>query len=281
MLTALSVNIPERAEGFRRLANRLRRDKVEVQVSRARGVSLRHITYTSYSGEVRLDRADRIIGAQRSQLLCSEKLIFPMRSGYRRFFSRSFSSRLCTNMALEALRLCPTAADLRCGIYDPKGVASDYLLHSLNYCVNPVVIEGDNGIYSLAGERALTELGAPVTVTRNLSELERCDFVLAPSGINAPLPLKPEAVVLTAGEPSTQINGEVYYSYSFRMPNGFDALKPDELSEEYFCSALYTLGAQYELGSIVPQSCVGKCGSQTVNSLAELLDNRVKKAYNS
>ena len=54
MLTALSVNVPEKAEGLRRLANRLRRDRVEVQVSRARGVSLRHITYTSYSGEVRL-----------------------------------------------------------------------------------------------------------------------------------------------------------------------------------------------------------------------------------
>ena len=64
------------------------------------------------------------------------------------------------------------------------------------------------------------------------------------------------------------------------MPNGFDALKPDELSEEYFCSALYTLGAQYELGSIVPLNCCGKYGSQTVNSLSELLDNRAKKAYN-
>ena len=280
MLTALSVNVPERAEGLKRLRNRLRRDRVDVQVSRASGVSLRHITYTSYSGEVRLDRADRLIGAQRSQLLCSEKLVFPMSSGYRRFYSRSFSARLCANMALETLRLCPSAARLRCGIYDPKGVASDFLLQSLAYCVNPVVIEGDNEIYSLARERALTELGAPVTVTRNLSELERCGFVLAPTGIDVPLKLSPDAVVLTSGEPSTPVSGEVYYKYSFRMPNGFDALKPDELSEEYFCSALYTLGAQYELGSIVPLNCCGKYGSQTVNSLSELLDNRAKKAYN-
>lgn len=280
MLTALSVNIPERADGLKRLRDRLRRDRVEVQVSRARGVSLRHITYTSYSGEVRLDRADRLIGASRSQLLCSEKLVFPLHSGYRRFSSRSFSSRLCANMALEILRLCPSAANLRCGIYDPKGIASGYLLQSLSYCVNPVVIEGDNEIYSLARERALTELGATVTVTKNLSELERCDFVLAPAGIDAELKLKPEAIILTSGEPSTQISGEVYYKYRFRMPNGFDALKPKELSEEYFCSALYTLGAQYELGSIVPLGVDGKSGSQTVNSLSELLDNRAKKAYN-
>ncbi len=280
MLTALSVNVPEKAEGLRRLANRLRRDRVEVQVSRARGVSLRHITYTSYSGEVRLDRADRLIGAQRSQLLCSDKLVFPVRSGYRRFSSRSFSARLCANMALEALRGCPSAARLCCGIYDPRGVASDYLLRSLSYCVNPIVIEGDNDVYSLTRERALTELGATVTVTKNRAELERCDFVLAPTGIDVPIQLKPEAVVLTAGEPSTPLNGEVYYQYSFRMPNGFDALKPKELSEEYFCSALYTLGAQYELGSIVPLSCRGRYGTQSVKSLAELLDNRAKKAYN-
>ena len=72
MLTAFSVKLPPKAEGFKKLTNKLHRDKVETQILRARGVSLRHITYTSYSGELRLDRADRLIGAQRSQLLCSE-----------------------------------------------------------------------------------------------------------------------------------------------------------------------------------------------------------------
>ena len=94
------------------------------------------------------------------------------------------------------------------------------------------------------------------------------------------MPLNPSATVLTVGEPDAPLNGEIYFSYSFRMPNGFADIKPPELSEEYFCSALYTLGAQYELGTIVPLSCNGKTGAQTVKSLSNLLDIRAKKSYN-
>lgn len=280
MLTALSVNIPERADGLKRLRDRLRRDRVEVQVSRARGVSLRHITYTSYSGEVRLDKTDGVVGTQRDRLLCSEKLVFPHSSGYRRFESSSFSARLCVNMALETLRNCQHSTELRLGIYDPTAIAADFLLHALEFCVNPVIITKNHTPYRLARERALNELGAAVSLTTRIEDLAQCDFVIAPSRIHEPLPLRSTAIVLTSGEPKPSVDGEIYYSYSFRMPNGFASLKPAELSEEYFCSALYTLGKQYALGSIVPLTCNGKTGAQTVKSLSNLLDIQAKKAYN-
>lgn len=281
MITALSVRIPEKSEGLKKIANKLRRDKVEIKISRARGVTLKHITYTSFSGEVRLDRADKIIGEHRNRLLCSEKLIFPPMSGYRRFESQSFSSRLCANMALEVLKEFEHSADLCLGIYDPRAVAADFMLKSLEYCSNPVALSYNHEPYALARERALDELGASVTVTKNVSELDRCDFIVAPANISEHLPIKAKAVILTVGEPSVPIGGEWYGNYCFRMPNGFDAIKPRELSEEYFCSALYTLGAQYELGSIVPLSCTGKSGSQTVKSLCKLLDKRIKREYNN
>ena len=280
MITALSVRIPESGEGIKKFANKLRRDKVEIKINRARGVALKHITYTSFSGEVRLDRADRIIGEQRSQLLCSDKLIFPHRSGYRRFESQSFSSRLCANMALAVLKEFGQSADLRLGIYDPRAVAADFMLKSLEYCSNPIAVSYNHEPYTLARERALDELGASVTVTKNISELDKCDFIVAPANISERLPAKANTVILTVGDPSVPIGGECYGSYCFRMPNGFDTIKPHELSEEYFCSALYTLGAQYELGSIIPLSCTGKSGSQTVKSLCKLLDNGLKKEYN-
>ena len=55
MITALSVKIPERRRGVRGWAQRLRGDRVEVQTKEARGVTLRHVVYTSYSGELRLE----------------------------------------------------------------------------------------------------------------------------------------------------------------------------------------------------------------------------------
>ncbi|MBR1483498.1 MAG: hypothetical protein IJ598_11100 [Ruminococcus sp.] len=281
MLTALSVRIPEKSEGLKKWVDKLRRDKVEIQINRARGVSLRHITYTSYSGEVRLDRADRLIGAQRTQLLCSEKLVFPHKSGYHRFSSRSFSARLCTNMALEVLRECQCAAQLRLCVYDPHAVAADFVLHALQYCVNPVVVTDKTDIYTLTRNRALEELGAGLTLTESRAKIGKYDLIVAPSGVEDTIHFAPDAVVLTTGNPDGAAGGNIYHGYRFRMPNGFDSIKPKELSEEYFCSALYTLGSQFELGSIVPLSCVGGASSQTVKSLANLLDIHCKKEYNN
>ena len=55
------------------------------------------------------------------------------------------------------------------------------------------------------------------------------------------------------------------------LPGGGARGRPEGLSEEYFCSALYTLGSQYELGSIVPDLCRNDTEAQTVKSLCSYL----------
>ena len=72
MMTALSVRVPESKKGLRGWAEKLRGDRIEVKTCRARGVTLRHVIYTSYSGTVKLEKADEVIGMQRDRLLCSE-----------------------------------------------------------------------------------------------------------------------------------------------------------------------------------------------------------------
>jgi hypothetical protein len=55
------------------------------------------------------------------------------------------------------------------------------------------------------------------------------------------------------------------------MPNGFAKIKPSELDEEYFCSALYVLEKQHQLGTIIPISCSNSSSSQTVKSICDYL----------
>ena len=69
LITALSVKIPEQRRGIRGWADRLRGERVQVNLLRARGVTLRHVIYTSYSGEVKLEKADEAVGMQRGRLL--------------------------------------------------------------------------------------------------------------------------------------------------------------------------------------------------------------------
>ena len=259
MMTALSVRIPEKQRGIKALAEKLRRDKIEITMKRARGVSLRHIVYTSYSGEVKLEKTDDAVGIQRDRLLCSDKLSFPPSSGYKRFCSTAFSARLCENFALSVLSDCRCAADLRIAVYDPAAYSAGLLIPLLERCSDVTVVTDCAQPYFCAADRALNELGAGAMITRRREELASKDLIIAPKTISETLNLDSDAVVLTVKPPVKPISGAVFYNYHFKMPNGFADIKPEELSEEYFCSALYTLGAQFALGSIVPLTAA--CGS--------------------
>lgn len=272
MITTLSLNLPEKPKGIKKLFYLIKNDKVEVEIKKARGVSVKQVTYTSYSEKIRLDKIDCIIGAQRNHLVCSPTLKFPENCGYRCFSSNAFSQRLCSNMALCAIEGCVRPEMLKVGIYDPDGDSHDILFHILKHCSDVKVVTNDFNSYQYELERAMDELGASAFVTRNISELYDCIFVIAPCVIEEKLPLKQEALVLTTGCPKVPSSGLVYYKYHLRMPNGFDLLKPKDFDEEYFCSALYTLASQYELGSIVPLLCRNYSSSQTVKSLCAYLN---------
>lgn len=143
----------------------------------------------------------------------------------------------------------------------------EFLLTVLEYSSDVAVVTQNCEPYYCVVSRAMDELGASAVVTKNISELADCTFIIAPDVIEENLPFRSDAVVLTVDCPKVPASGLVYYKYHFRMPNGFDEIKPDDLDEEYFCSALYTLGSQYELGSIVPMVCRNFSSSQTVKSL--------------
>lgn len=272
MLTALSVRLPEQQTGIKQLARRLRRDKVQIDIKRARGVTLKHITYISYSGQVRLDKTDKIIGSQRSRLLCSDNLVFPHHSGYMRFDSRAFTSRLCSNAALAVLQRLKPSCSVRLGIVDSRGVHTELMRRALAFCADVTVITDNGQAYRAETERAMDELGAASFVTSNPADLKNCGLVLIPDKTYAQLCIGDNALVI-ASEPPEKPRENWFYRYKVKMPNGFSSLKPDELDGEYFCSALYTLGAQYELGSMVPVLVEADGKTCTIETLCALLDN--------
>ncbi len=277
ILTSFSVKALPGAKGLARL---WRRDRVEISFARARGVTLKRVTYLSTGGEIRLDKLDAAVGAQRDRLLCSDKYIFPRHSGYKRFVSRRFSARLCANMAVEALSRCKNNAAVCVGIYDVSGACSDLLTAVLRMCADVTAVTSCPAPYREAARQAMEELGASALVTARREELGRCALIIAPDVIREPLCTSTDAVVLTVAPPEAEVNGSVYYRYGFAVPNGFAGIKPPDLDAEYFCSALYSLGAQYELGSIVPLTAEGEGRRCTLNSLCDCLDKQAQTIYN-
>jgi hypothetical protein len=262
---------PEKCGKIRGFFNRLRGDKVCVEIKRARGVSVKQLTYICRRQKVNLNKIDRAIGNQRTRLLCCEEMTFPNDSGYKRFYSPLFSARLCTNMALYALSKFDTPERLTVGIYDPDAQCTDLVSFVLKYTGNVCIITDNEDVFYDELNTIAEETGACAVVTHHREQLSNCDLVIAPFEIEENLPVRDDAVILTNGRPKENIKGFVYFRYCFKMPNGFALLRPEGLSEEYFCSALYTLGSQYELGSIVPDLCRNDTEAQTVKSLCSYL----------
>lgn len=272
MITALSVVTPEKGRGIKRLINTLKRDKITVELKKSRGVSIKQITCISRRGTPDFQKIDRFVGAQRNHLLCALNLALPESSGYRRFYSPVFTARLCTNMALSVIGRCKSPESLVIGVYDPNGALHGFLSCILQYCCDVYVVTDNPQSYQSELEAAMEQLGAAAVVTKQRGELSRCDVVVAPVQITEELPLKDSALVFTNNPPKSGINGTVLCKYYFKMPCGFDKIKPRELEEDYFCSALYTLGGQYELGSIIPTLCRAGSSTHTVRSLCAYLE---------
>lgn len=272
MIAALNIEYNENNSGFSRLINKIKRDKISVELRQGRGIRLVYVTYTSYNGKVNLDKLSGVVGSQRRRILCEDWIEFPKNGGFVRFESNAFKTRLCTNMAYQILKES-NGRGINLGIYDPQAAISDFLLNALEYCSNVTVVTDESRMYHAQLNRALDELGATAVITSKTDELGNCNLIIAPYAISAALYLKSSAIVLTTKKPEMPISGLVYYNYSFKMPSSIAQIKPEILSDEYFCSALYTLENQYELGSITPNLCSDGTNSQTIPSILKFLSD--------
>ena len=267
MLTSLNVIPFNNKNKFIKALNNIRGDKIKSAVVRGGGITINQLTYYSRSGKIKPNKLLRATGDE-TILLAAENVILP--EGITRFSSNRFSERLCVNMALGTLRRMKNPEDLTLGIFDPEAHSPDLLFEALKLCRNPVAVTFDLLPYDRIRRIALSKLGASAVITRQTSELINCDFIIAPTKICAYIPIKKNAVLLTASKPYIRLFGDIYYGYTVNLPAEFDRIKPDGLSAEYFGSAMYTLCGFYQLGSLVPLSCYGESGGQTVSSLAEL-----------
>ena len=270
MLTALTIKNITADKWYKKVINKLKGNSIDIQLNSARGVVLRHITYTIRNGKIDWGKLNHLIGNQRNHLLCSENIILPKELGFRRFDNIDFKTRLATNAAVYILSQADTK-NIRVGLYDPKGEHTELLSHLVKNTANLAVITDNSTAFEYEVRSVYEELGASVRLSDNRIHLMDCQLIIAPDKIKEALPLSSSAVVLTSYPPSVCICGLVCYSYYFRMPKGFDELKPQELTEEYFCGALYTKAGQYELGSIVPLVCGNQNSTQTCMSIREYL----------
>lgn len=274
MLTALTVTDKTEKLWFKKAVNLVKGNKIRIETNQVRGVTLKHIEYINRTGKINWQEIDRWVGVQRNHLLCSEYLRLPADMGYKRFYSEDFTKRLCTNMALYILSRLEKPESVNVCLYDRKGESPDALLHFIKLSPKIRVITENPGVYVPVSEMIMEETGISPVVCRSAESAEGCDFLVAPCTITESLPLKSSTVTLTSRCPETVQNGAVYFRYHFKMPNKFERIKPADLSDFYFASALYTKARQHQLGSIVPMLCSNYSAGARIESICAYFASR-------
>ena len=106
MITSLNVVFPEKCGKIRGFFNRLRGDKVCVEIffKRARGVSVKQLTYICRRQKVNLNKIRQGNRQSAHKTFVLRRNDFSVMTAVTSVFtSPLFSARLCTNMALYAL----------------------------------------------------------------------------------------------------------------------------------------------------------------------------------
>lgn len=276
MLTSLDIKTPEYNSRLKLWLSKLMFDSMKVELRCADDIKHKHIEYINRSGKVNFKKIDKEVKAQRNRLLCNKNTPLPKNSGYKRFCSKEFEYRLCTNLAISILcRL--KINNLNVGVLDVDASFTSLLKYLLKYTDSVVVVSGETDIYKEVGEQLLNELGAPIRISKSLRSLENCDLIIAPKGVPNNAVIKADSVVLTTKKPQKHFDSTVVYEYRIELEEPLSKLCPECLSQVYFASALYTMCHLYKLGSSVPTLCITENKVHTPSSLKVLVQNIADK----
>ena len=276
MITALDIEEYPR-KGLTAMLSAFRRDRVRVEHLYCDSAAVKNVVYERRRGKVMKPSLDRFIGCERGRVLCREGLSLP--AGYRRFFSRELSRRLCENAALYLLQRSGgvhTAVTL----VDDSGDSVSLCAYLADCTDDLRIVTANTGIYLDEADRLLDERGAVMRVCPDISDLRDSDIIIAPEKLSRRFICSPDAVILSGEEPELTPDAPVIRDYYFPLPEKYRAIKPAYLDDMYFASAMYTLAGDHALGSEVFTRCCDGVSLHTRMSLAEKLRARLARRQN-
>lgn len=244
MITALTIKHEQPnslKERFRALFS-----PYEINVKRINddylGLEMIHITYVQKSGRIRFGKIKRSVNADFHETVCSSGLSLPRKLGFKRFDNPMYIRRLCINAAesyIKSLNCDPN--ELRISLFDPSGRFSFAAERFIKYTNSLQVATSAVRFYEAENERFMREYGATIFVHSNFYDIIPCDILVAPQTITMPISCGSTMTIFTGNRTKVPVCGIVHDNFSVRLPVCLEDIKPKELSDTYFLSALYTL----------------------------------------
>lgn len=245
MITALTIK-HEQPNGLKEKLRALF-SPYEINIKRINddylGLELLHITYIQKSGKVRFNKIKKSVNADFHETLCSNSLSLPRKLGFKRFDNPMYIRRLCVNAAESYIKgLNRNPNELRISLFDPSGRFSFAAERLIKYTNSLQVATNAMKFYQSENERFMREYGATIFLHSNFYDIVPCDVLIAPQTITMPISCGSTMTIFTGSVPKAPVCGIVHDNFSVQLPVCLEEIKPKELSDTYFLSALYTLG---------------------------------------
>lgn len=239
---------------------------------KATGLNLIHITYTQKFGSVRFDRIKRFAKISFIDTVCDKNLRLPQKLGFTRFFDNKLMNRYAVSFALLTLEQAKiNPHKIRLCLYDPYGLYVSYVQQLLQYSSVLKIYTKQDELYLSESSKAYAYCGVSPIICDSIQALAPCDILIAPYKIKQPVPTDKRTVIFTSGQPSSPVNGIIFDSYIAKLPSALKKIKPAELDDTYFMSALYSAGGLDWLGSTAPDQCINSGNILSFEDCAKML----------
>ncbi len=215
-----------------------------------KNVSLLHIRYQRHRGNIRFKKIYPLTLGGPKEILCSPQLDL---SGtpFVRFENNELTERLFFNAVrflFKNINLSPEKLTLT--LYDLNGNFSYFAELLLQYAVNVTVVTNAETFYEKEAQRYMDTFGASLRIQSQT--YGSVPLLVAPDCIGQSLLLDQKSLIFTPYKPAVGLNGLIFDKMIVCPPPFFQRLKPAEIDDLTFLSALYSLEFCRELGKLRP-----------------------------
>lgn len=271
MFTVFTIE-KRKPRGVARILPFLLRDKLTEEYKEKKSLVVRNLHYISRKKQVNWQAVFARAGYDSKSLVCSSEVVFPKNSGLCRFNSNSFFKVMTENFALQILKEMENPQKIKIAFLDFDGERRLFAERLCELSDNFIIITGEKRKYFNLSDKMMNERGVSLVITSRINRMNDADFVIAPSRIRKTTDLRKKSLVLTCEKPCFDVSALCYYKYRTEVPSEYKSLVPNCIDEDYFLSALYSKGRQYNLSNLIPKVAYNENSTCTVKSMAKYLD---------
>lgn len=225
------------------------------------------ITCKSYCGKVDYKEIARLSGNQKNRLVISKKINLPKNCEISAYRPDKFNRSLLKNGVLNVLKKASVSpAAINICLYDLLGKDSNFLLSLLPYSVNLTVMTERPDSYNDARLAALSEYGAPVSISQNPRYIKRCDILISLDALPSDIP---ECKLIFA--PTSHIGKNIISPCDCYIPDDIAKSIPPDFNKNYFYAALCENSLYNQIDLVTPTSFLYQNSEISINKAADII----------